>query len=249
MPAPFELNSVVHLVRPAGRSATNLEELRAGIAEASATSLFQHTVQCQLRHPAASALPPDDFSGWVNGVVQDRETAERMSFAVQYRGGSPTELRTALLELLGGVPQTQRIDRDAPAEGHFVFLEVESVPISTGAIVTSSDELMTALAEADPGVWFYHFVEQPWLEPHTPSLMDWVRGGGDLRLAEWLDETRTSGRPLEDMRRRSVRRWRQSRLGRRLAEAADSTEQQRSQAGREAVAGLVRRITGSEDAR
>ena len=249
MAAPFELTSVVHLVRPAGRHASNLEELREGIAQSSASSLFGHTLQCQLRHPAASTLPPDDFSSWVNGVVHDRETAERISFAVQAHGGSPAELRAALLDLLGSVPQAQRIERDAPAEGDFVFLEIESVPVGTGALVEDCDALVSALAEADPGVWFYHFIEQPWLDPHAPSLVDWVRGCGDARLGEWLEEAMAAGRPLEDTRRRVVRRWRQSRLGRRVAEAAADTEHARREAGREAVVGLVRRITRSEDSR
>jgi Family of unknown function (DUF5752) len=249
MPAPIELSSVVHLVRPAGRRAHHLEELRAGIEQATPTTLFLHTVQCQLRHPAAAALPPDDFSGWVNGVVQDRETAERLSFAVQYRGGSPEELREALLAMLAAVPATLRLERDAPAAGEFVFLEVESVVVATGVLAVDGETLMQGLAEADPAVWFYHFIEQPWLTPDAPSLIDWVRAGNELRLEEWIEEARGSGRPLDDVRRRVMRRWRQSRLGRRLADAADGTERDRREAGREAVAGLVRRITGTEDSR
>jgi hypothetical protein len=249
MPSPLELTSVVHLIRPAGRRAQNLEELREGFEAASPTTLFLHTIQCQLRHPAAESLPPDDLSSWVHGVVQDRETAERMSFAVQYRGGSPHELRAALLDLLEAIPRSERIARDAPADGEFVFLEVESVPIGTGALARHSDEMMAALAEADPAVWFYHFIEQPWLDPNAPTLLDWVRGCGDLKLATWLDEARTSGRPIEEFRRRAVRRWRQSRLGRRITEASERPEQDRRDAGREVVAGLVRRITQPEDGR
>ena len=87
----FELFGVVHLVRPAGRTAHDLEELRQGIGEASPESLFYHAHGPQLRHPEADEPHPDDFSAWVNGVVQDRETAERMSFAIQQRGSSATE--------------------------------------------------------------------------------------------------------------------------------------------------------------
>src|SRR5205823_1286867 len=82
----------------------NLEDLRRGIAECSVTSLFLHAHQHQLRVPAGDELHPGDFNAWVNGVVQDRETAERLSFAIQNRGGSPAELRAALLEVLDSVP-------------------------------------------------------------------------------------------------------------------------------------------------
>src|SRR5512134_3055164 len=104
----FELQSVVHLVRPAGARARNLESLRLWIAEATAETLFYHTVQCLLRHPHGLEPPPDDLSAWVHGVVQDRETAERIAFAVQSRAGSAADLREALLEVLHSVPEKAR---------------------------------------------------------------------------------------------------------------------------------------------
>ncbi len=95
-------------------------------------------------------------------------------------------------------------------------------------------------------MWFYHLIEQPWLAPERPSLVDWVRAAGDQRLVEWLEEAGESGRPLEELRRRTTRRWKQSRLGRRVAEAALRSEEERREAGHEAVLGLVRRITGQD---
>jgi hypothetical protein len=48
------------------------------------------------------------------------------------------------------------------------------------------------------------------------------------------------------MRRRLLRRWRQSRLGRRISDAAHATEDDRREAGRATVARLVRRIIKTE---
>lgn len=247
MPAPFELSSVVHLVRPAGLSAHDLDQLREGLARATPSSLFLHTVQPIMRHPAGDTLPPDDISSWVNGVVQDRETAERLAFVVSDRGAEPTPLRAGLLEVLDSIPQAKRVQRDAPEGGDFVFLDLESVAVGTGVFVDDGEGLMAGLAEADASVWFYHLIQQPWLAPDLPSLMDWVRATGDERLLAWLEEASASGRPLEEMRRRLVRRWRQSRLGRRVADASHRTEDERREAGREAVIGLVRRITGQPE--
>src|SRR5436190_19596404 len=93
--APFQLSSVIHLIRPAGRAARHLEDLRQGLADASPACLFNHTLQAQLRHAASDIMPPDDFSSWVDGVVQDRETGERLSFAVQHHGATPGQLPRA----------------------------------------------------------------------------------------------------------------------------------------------------------
>src|SRR5262249_56637651 len=94
--------------RLGGMRVDDLEGLAAGIAEAPRQSLFYHTLQVQLRDPASQELPPDDFSGWVHGVLQDRETAERLSFTVQNRNGSAAELKDALLEILGSIPENPR---------------------------------------------------------------------------------------------------------------------------------------------
>jgi hypothetical protein len=243
----FELLSVVHLVRPAGRVARDLDELLRGIRECSAASLFYHSHQHQLRHPAVDELHPADFVAWVNGVVQDRETAERLSFVIEHRGGSPDELRAALGEVLEALPEKTRLTRDAPEEGQFEFLEMESVLVPTERYCRNCDELLDHLAETNPSVIFYHLVEQPWLAPDQPSLIGWVREQGDQRLVGWLEEAARSGLPLEEMRRRLLRRWRQSTLGRRIAEAGTVPENERREQARRAVASLVRRITQPEE--
>ena len=245
---PFELRSVVHLVRPAGGRARDLEGLRAGIAEASAATLFYHTVQCPLRRPNSSETPPDDLSAWVHGVVQDRETAERISFAVQSRSGSADELREALLEVLDHISEKDRIARAAPPESEFVFLTAESVPVPTGMIARDVEELMANLALADHGAWFYHLIEEPWHLAGPAPIVVWSRECGHARVAGWLEEEFHAGHGLEEMRRRVLRRWQQSRLRTRVAAAAEATESERREAGRAAVAGLVRRITGVEEA-
>jgi len=243
MPAPFELQSVVHLVRPAGRTAHDLDQLRQGIADSSPETLFYHSLQHQLRQPTVEELHPADFTGWVNGVVQDRETAERIAFAIEQRGGSPDELRDALLEVLDAIPPRTRVQRDSPEDGDFVFLDMESVLVATGRECHDTGELIGHLGDVNPAALFYHLIQQPWLSPGAPSLIAWTREVGDERLAQVLEQSVRSGRPLEAVRRSIVRRWRRSTLGRRLAAAARVPEDDRREQGRRAVASFVRRMT------
>jgi hypothetical protein len=244
----FELLSVVHLVRPAGARARNLESLRLWIAEATAATLFYHTVQCPLRHPHALEPPPDDLSAWVHGVVQDRETAERIAFAVQSRSGSAADLRDALLEVLESVPEKARFAHAAPPASEFVFLTAESVPVPTGVMAADAEELVRCLGEAEPGVWFYHLIEEPWYAPGPPALVRWARDHGGPQLARLLEEEGRGGRSLAGMRRRVLRRWRQGRLRARMVAASGASEGERREAARAAVAGLVRRMTHGDEA-
>jgi hypothetical protein len=242
----FELSTVVHLVRPWGEPVHDLDQLRAAIELAPADVLFHHTVQVQLRDPTAVELPSDDLSAWVAVVVQDRESAERISFAVQSHNGSPEEVRDALREALDSVPQNERTLRRAPHEGSFQLLAAESLGLPTGTVVHNAEELVVALVTADPGVWFRHVIEEPWYGAGRSSLVEWLMSSGEQRLAGWLRDATVAGQAIERARDRLMRRWRQSQLARRLAEASASPEDVRREAGRDAVARLVRRVTRSE---
>lgn len=238
---PFTLCGVVHLVRPWGSPAADLEQLRRGLAEAPDGVLFRHAVQHVLRYPAADELPPDDLSAWIGGVVQDAETAERVSFVVQGAHDSPGELRRALLEVLESVPESRRLAHDAPPDGAFGFLSAAPMVFPMGVDVRTSQELVEALVALEPGVWFHHLIEEPWWSGGRAPLLEWLESRSDTRLASWLREGAASGLPIDSARARLHRRWRQSQIGRRLVEAAHVPEAERLAAGRDAVARLVRR--------
>jgi len=240
--AAFELRAVAHLIQPWGTPARDLEQLRAGIAAAPIEVVFHHTVQYQLRHPGAEELPPDDFSAWIAGVVQDAETAERLSFAVQSGGRSGPAARAALLRVLESLPARRRSERDAPEESAFSFLAATAVSFPTGIVVHDGRELVEALTAADAGVWFRHLVEEPWFLQERAPLLEWLTASGERRLAEWLVEDAGAGLPIEKARARLVRRWRQSRIARQVTDAAAVPEDVRRDAGRQAVARFVRRV-------
>lgn len=238
---PYPLFSVVHLIRPIGVRAGTLAELRAAVAAADSRTLFFHTCHGRLRHPVGDEAAPDDFSAWVNGVLQDREIAERVSFAVQSTN-SAEELRAALLDVLGAVSES-RASKRAPEGGELVFLTLESVTIPSGASASTGRELVHALVGADDSVWFYHLIEQPWFPDGRSTIFEWAESVGEPRLSRWLVEDASSGLPLGTLRRQLLRRWRQSRLSRRVSEAALASEDERREAGHDAVARFVRRIT------
>ena len=236
--APFELRTAVHLVSPTGDRARNLEELRAAIARAPERSLFWHVAAGALREPAAAELPPDDFSAWVESAVQDRVTAERLSFAAQSARGPGGAPRAALIEALETVSERQRLLRVAPEGGEFTLLTFESVVLPSGLSALDAAGMEEALVVADPGAWFFHLVEQPWLGGEAPALLDWLRARGATRLATWLAELAEGGLPLEAMRRRLIQRRRRNALRLRVSEAASHSDGER----RAAVEGLVRRV-------
>jgi hypothetical protein len=191
--------------------------------------------------------PPDDFSHWVHGVVQDRETAERMAFALQTSCDSPEMLREGLLDVLAPMSEATRRRRDAPEDGAFVFLDVDSVRVPTAHVVDLPSALMEHIDQLPLAVLFYHAVEQPWMDPEAPSLALWLESHGEPKLAQRLVGALQSGKSLADLRRQLVRQYRQSRLGRRLADAALASDDMRREEGRRAMQRLARRLTTSQE--
>ncbi len=240
--AGFELVSVVHLVRPTGARARNLEGLRAGIAAAAPDCLFYHACQYVLRFHDADELPPNDFAAWVEGVVQDRETAERLAFAAAQESHHLAGLRRALLAVLEAIPENTRLTRDAPEEGEFRFHGVDSVVVPAGLAPGTVDELVEHLRGAEPASLFYHLYERPLLHPEAEDTLEgWVEQQGERALAQWLRDCPRWGLSLEDARRRLVRRWNRSQLRRRLAARAQAPESERRRAGKQAVSRLMDR--------
>ena len=239
--AVFELRGVVHLVRPWGSPARDLDQLLSGIASAPAEVVFRHAVQHLLRHPGAEERAPDDFTSWIGGVVQDAETAERLSFEVQGGHSTPEALRSALVSVLESIPGRKRLERDAPEGSAFGFLSATSLSFPTGVEVSDAGKLIDALMSADAGVWFFHLIEQPFLSAGEAPLLDWLSWEGHERLACWLDESAHAGLPIDIARARLLKRWRQSHLGRRVAEAAQVPEDARREVARQAMARFLRR--------
>jgi hypothetical protein len=243
----FELQTVAHLLQPWGQHVSNLEQLRDGLAKAPDEVIFHHAVQYQLRTPGAEELAHDDLSAWVRGVVQDTETAERLSFAVQSRSGSIGAMREELVAVLAAVPEKRRAARAISEGSELVFLAARSVSYPTGHSVADAQEAIEALVGDDCGVWFFHLIEEPWMRGVTP-LMDWLQQIGEARVATWLSAAANSGLPIGKARAQLLRRWRRSQIARRLSEGSAATEFERREVGRQAIARLVRRRPSPGDA-
>lgn len=202
---PFELEGAVYLTAPTGASAVTLEDLRRCVAEASSASLFHHTQRRRLA--ADDETPPDELSGWVRGVVQDYETAERIGFAVQSASAGAEPLRKRILEALEDLPLSVRERRAAPEGGRLSFLAVHPVPVPTGLQAEDADDLARLLEQATRDVWFHHLVEEPWFEPGEPTLLEWMREAGGDSLAITLEREVRRRASIESVRA-AVRRHR-----------------------------------------
>jgi hypothetical protein len=174
-------------------------------------------------------------------VLQDDETAERLSFAVQGCGPPFDRLRAALLGVLDAMPAKRRLQRGAPEGSAFPFMGSTPVSFPTGVRVHDGQELVDALLVADVCVWFLHLVQEPWFGAGRVPLLAWLDELPEPRLGDWLAEAAAEGLPIDRARSRVSRRWRRSRIGKQVAQASQTPEDVRREAARQAVVNLVRR--------
>jgi hypothetical protein len=107
------------------------------------------------------------------------------------------------------------------------------------------DELMEALSNSDRITWFHHLIEEAWLRPGPIPIVEWLRAAGSARLADILEREAASGRSVDQVRARTLQRWRRSRIASRLAEAARSGGTDAADA-QDAAERLARRIAGRD---
>ena len=242
-PAPIEIESAVYLIRPTGRTAANLEELRAMIESASDDELFFHSQMPRLRrHREEDDFAIDDYSAWVRGVIQDPQTAERLAFAVQTSPHDPQQLKQSLLEVLGSLSTADRLRRTAPEGGALIGLVHETIRIPSGRVAHDAGSLVDALADAHHSSWFHHLIERSWAAPHEDTVAGWLDQCGAPKLGALVEDEASSGRTVEAMRTRVLNYWRRSRIARNLADRRAMPDDTRRETEQAVVAGLVKRL-------
>ena len=245
-PEAFQPRGVVHLLRPWGEPAADLEELRERLSRAPDEVWFAHTLRALLRDAGTRGEGMDDLSHWVSAVLQDPETAERMWFAAGSNGERPAPLRGAVLGVLASLPERRRTSRRAPEGGEFVFLEAFPLPYPVGDPLRDPDEVLHALLGADPSVWFHHLHEEPWLTGERAPVLRWLEASGAARSAGWLEEGARAALPVEVARGRFRLRFRLSRAAGRVKLGAAAAPGAHLAAARSAAQRLARRRSREE---
>jgi len=243
--APFELSGVVYLLQPAGYAVSNLDELLSRIAAADVETVFLHTQMSRLRPHADEAVPVDDLSHWVRSVVHDAATAERLAFAITSASHEVEEVRAAIVRVLEAIPQRARTEHAAPPGGALVLMRFDLVDVPSGVVARTPSELIEALVNSDRITWFHHLIEEAWLRPGPIPITEWLRAAGSPRLADILEREVESSRSVDQVRARTLRRWRRSRIASRLAEAARKGGADPADA-QEAAERLARKIAGKD---
>jgi len=153
----FVFRDIVNIIKSTGKKASNLEELRDGILEASENSVFHHTYQYFLRGHITEHT--NDFAQWAGESLEEGALAEMLSNIDPYSFKSTADLKGEILRVIEAYINDYPAPRPAIEGGEFFFCESVSFVFPAGLKARNMAEMLMAIKYLDNSSLYYHFFE------------------------------------------------------------------------------------------
>lgn len=154
---PFEFKQCVSILKPTGRKAKNLRELRDVMAIISDECIFHHTYQYFLKGRILEYT--NDFAHWAGESLEERALSEYLSNIDPYDFKDINELRNKLLNVIAEYIERFPEPREAISGDEFYFNETVTLIFPVGIRAKNLAEFLLAIKYIDPSSIYYHFYE------------------------------------------------------------------------------------------
>jgi len=155
---PFQFVTASYLTRVNSQIATNLDELRVGIEQASDESIFYHTFQSLGRHHFLTEGFSNDFAQWVLAALNRGELAEQLGGLDIRDYPSLAELRGDLRRLVTAYCEEHPTEARQSGFEPFYFSESVVVTVPLDVEVRTLAEFRDALKRVSHDTFYHHFI-------------------------------------------------------------------------------------------
>jgi hypothetical protein len=153
----FDFRDAVRILRPTGKKAETLRELRDLLATANDECIFHHTYQYFSKGHILEYT--NDFAQWAAENLEESALSEMLSSIDPYSYPTVEALRGELLRVIdyyiGNFPETRTV---MPGD-EFYFIETISFIFPVGVKARNLAEFLMALKYIDAESIYYHFFE------------------------------------------------------------------------------------------
>jgi hypothetical protein len=204
---PFYFNTSAHLLRAERETATTLSDLHRSLERCSDKSVFQHTFRTLQEHHFLRQGFSNDFAHWVLSGCNQPELAEQLA-GVDVRGfTSITDLREALLRIVGDYLRRNPQAASSPSREPFYFCATDIVVIPTPFVANNLPEFLDGLRHVTVRSIHHHFIEgRLRLKLQSNDFSRWLEEEVDLKdPARAINNIDIYTGTMEDVRRQMVR--------------------------------------------
>ena len=152
-----------------GHRARNLGELRHGISEVAAASIYYHFWGSLLRPTFDDPRFHNGFAIWTDHALHNRALAERLSVIDPTDYPDTDELRKHVLEVVDSELDEAGQLATAPDDNLFDFIRSQIVVFGTKRTLDDPSELPDAVEAMTSTSVFYHFIDA---RRRTPDSLD-----------------------------------------------------------------------------
>jgi hypothetical protein len=203
----FQFVTASYVIRINNQKACTLNELRAGLDQASDASVFYHTFQSLGRHHFLTEGFSNDFAQWVLAGLNRPQLAERLGGLDIRDYLSLAELRNDLYRVLGEYCDEHPREAEMSAFEPFYFCECAEITAPLGPEVTTLAEFRQSLEGMSHASLDYHFlISRLRLQLNTNDFSQWLeRGLGREDLARRINRIDIYTNTLDTAREKMIR--------------------------------------------
>ena len=181
----FYFNTKLDQTLLLGVKAKSVAELLEGITIVPEASIYYHTHRYLQQHHFLSPEPPNDFSYWIQDVLNEQELGEMMSSVDIVQFHSLADLRLRLVEVLEAHLRKTKKRRLAPEGQEFHFMACRTFVIQTPHVAHDLREFANILGRISIASLYYHIFDAKLrLEKDENDFSRWFRDLGKPKLAD-----------------------------------------------------------------
>ncbi len=187
--APFRFMTASYLTLIGNQKATNLVELREGLAQCSDRSIFYHTYQALGRHHFLTEGFSNDFAQWVLAATNQAELAEQLAGLDIRDYLSLAELRADLERAVAAYCEAHPAFATRAAFETFYFCESVEVTVPLDQEAWTLEEFRAGVRDLGHAALHYHFISSRLrLQLRTNDFSMWLADSlGLTTLAERIN--------------------------------------------------------------
>jgi hypothetical protein len=202
----FRFHTQYHLVELLGLKARNPVELLTGIKTVPASCIYYHTHRFLQQHHYLSPEPPNDFAFWLMEILHLGNLGEEFLSMDTVSYCDLEKLRRDFVDILEDYISKDGENVDCIPGFEFHFLACKTLVLPLPYTAHNLSEFAQMLSKVSiHSLYFHMFEARMRLGVPDNDFSQWLKGMGEVQLAQDISKLDPYNITLENLRRKIIR--------------------------------------------